>query len=142
MPSLERVLGNGYLSEYAMALGASGSHAPSSGESLLEPTQGFCVLAFRPACAICMPGTLPWLLRDLTLRARNSICLSFQIPRSSGVMRPSGDTPVASVKTRPAPPTARLPRCTRGQSFANPSVLEYSHIGETTIRFGNVMLRI
>ena len=49
------------------------------------------------------------------------MCASFQIPRSSGLMRPSGVTPVASVNTRPAPPTARLPRCTRCQSLAKPS---------------------
>src|ERR1700704_4044073 len=142
MPSFDNAWGNGYLSEYAMALGATGTQAPSSGESFSEPTHGFCVLPFRPACASCMPGTHPWLFRKCVIRARNSMCASLQIPKSSGLMRPSGVTAVASVNTRPAPPTARLPRCTRCQSFANPSMLEYSHIGETAIRFGNVMLRI
>src|SRR5580700_7248640 len=77
-----------------------------------------------------------------TIRASISTCSSFQIPRSWGLMRPIGTTAVASVKTSAAPPTARLPRCTRCQSVANPSVLEYWHIGETTIRLGNRTSRI
>src|SRR6184192_501015 len=60
------------------------------------------------------------------------------MPRSSGLMRPSGETAVASVKTSAAPPTARLPRCTKCQSVAKPSTLEYSHIGETMIRLDRV----
>src|SRR5580692_6242667 len=53
-------------------------------------------------------------------------------------MRASGDTPVASITTSPAPPTARLPRCTRCQSVAKPSSQEYWHMGETAIRLGRV----
>jgi hypothetical protein len=34
-----------------------------------------------------------------------------------------------------APPTARLPRCTRCQSVGIPSSLEYWHMGETKMRF-------
>src|SRR4029077_15383440 len=48
----------------------------------------------------------------------------------------------ASVSTKPAPPTARLPKCTKCQSFAYPSALEYWHIGETNTRFANVISRI
>src|ERR1039457_426306 len=66
---------------------------------------------------------------------------SFQIPRSFGVIRPSGRTAAASVKTRPAPPTARLPRWTRCQSLAKPSRLEYWHISETAMRLGRVRSR-
>ena len=51
----------------------------------------------------------------------------------------SGKTAVASVKTSPAPPTARLPKCTRCQSLLNPSSLEYWHMGETKTRLGKVM---
>ncbi len=69
-------------------------------------------------------------------------CSSFQMPRSSGEMRPSGTTAVASVMTSAAPPTAREPRWTRCQSLANPSTLEYSHMGETAMRFLSVMPRI
>src|SRR5580658_5893409 len=58
------------------------------------------------------------------------------MPRSCGLMRPSADTAQASVKTREAPPTARLPRWTRCQSLAKPSVLEYWHMGETTMGCG------
>src|ERR1700721_2141684 len=64
------------------------------------------------------------------------------MPRSCGLMRPSGRTAVASVSTRPPPPAARLPRCTRCQSLAYPLLLEYSHMGETNMRFGNEMPRI
>src|SRR5262245_34630473 len=64
------------------------------------------------------------------------------MPRSAGLIRPSAVTAVASVSTAPAPPTARLPRCTRCQSVANPFGLEYSHIGETMRRLRSVMSRM
>ena len=69
------------------------------------------------------------------------MCSSFQMPKSAGVMRASGLTAAASVMTRPAPPTARLPRWTRCQSLAKPSVEEYSHMGETAMRLGMVRAR-
>src|SRR3954463_2054755 len=53
-------------------------------------------------------------------------------------MRPSGETAVASAITRPAPPAARAPRCTRCQSVARPSSEEYMHIGETPMRLRSV----
>lgn len=56
-------------------------------------------------------------------------------------MRPSGLTAVASVRTRPAPPMARLPRWTMCQSVAKPSGEEYSHMGETAMRLGRVKPR-
>src|ERR1700719_3860486 len=76
------------------------------------------------------------------IRESISMCSSFQSPRSWGLMRPSGRTAVASVKTSAAPPTARLPKCTRCQSVAKPSVLEYWHIGETTMRLRSRTSRI
>src|SRR6185503_9961877 len=63
------------------------------------------------------------------------------MPRSCGLMRPSAVTAVASVITSAAPPIAREPRWTRCQSLANPSWLEYWHIGETTMRWGSVRPR-
>src|ERR1035437_3745932 len=48
---------------------------------------------------------------------------------------------VASAITAAAPPTARLPRCTRCQSVAKPSTLEYWHIGLITMRFRSVSER-
>jgi hypothetical protein len=48
-----------------------------------------------------------------------------QSPVHPGVMRPSGVTAVASATRSPAPPTARLPRWTRCQSFGRPSVALY-----------------
>ena len=59
----------------------------------------------------------------------------------SGLIRPSGETAVASVMTSPAPPTARLPRCTRCQSVGYPSRAEYWHIGETAMRLRSVVSR-
>jgi hypothetical protein len=61
------------------------------------------------------------------------------MPKSAGDILASGETAVASVKINAAPPMARLPKCTRCQSVANPSILEYWHIGDTTILFFNVM---
>src|SRR5205814_3397768 len=66
-----------------------------------------------------------------------AMCSCFQMPRSLVEMPRSGVAAAASVITSPAPPCARQPRCTRCQSFANPSSDEYSHIGETPMRFGN-----
>src|SRR5690242_4598408 len=69
------------------------------------------------------------------------MCPSFQMPRSEAVMRPSGDMAEASCMTSAAPPTARLPRCTRCQSLAKPSTEEYWHMGEMTMRCLRVMDR-
>ena len=68
-------------------------------------------------------------------------CASFHIPVQPGVMRRVGARRRGiSAITRPAPPTARLPRCTRCQSFGTPSSPEYWHIGETTMRFASVQV--
>jgi hypothetical protein len=53
-------------------------------------------------------------------------------------MRPSGETAVASWIINEAPPTALLPRWTKCQSLANPSIEEYWHIGDTTNLFFKV----
>src|SRR6185437_3599020 len=86
-----------------------------------------------------MPAYAPCACRNSVILLSGAMCSSFQKPRSCGLMRPSGVTAAASVKMSPAPPTARLPRWTKCQSFAKPSSLEYSHIGETTTRLGRVM---
>src|SRR6266404_6025614 len=52
-------------------------------------------------------------------------------------MRPCGVTAVASTNTTPAPPAARLPKCTACQSLGWPSLEEYWHIGETQMRFAS-----
>src|SRR6185312_9726678 len=66
--------------------------------------------------------------------AQASACLSFHKPVQPGVMRPSGDTAVASAITSAAPPMARAPRCTMCHSFGTPSSAEYWHMGETAMR--------
>jgi len=88
-----------------------------------------------------MAGVLPIDETNEVIWRSFSTWSSDQMPRSFGVMRPSGETAVASDITMPAPPTARLPRWTRCQSSANPSVEEYWHIGETMIRFGTSVSR-
>src|ERR1700687_4542836 len=77
----------------------------------------------------------------LAIGRKASACASDHSPLSRGEIRPSGLTAEASTTTSPAPPTPRLPRGTRCQSFGIPSSLEYWHIGETKIRFRNLTLR-
>lgn len=74
-------------------------------------------------------------------RFQAAACSSFQSPGHPGVMRASGATAVISVSSRPAPPSARLPRCTRWKAPGTPSWLEYSSVGDTTTRFFRVMPR-
>ena len=77
----------------------------------------------------------------------NKVCDAFPlddmlwlyIPVQPGVILPSRVTFVISVKSRPAPPTARLPRWTRCQSFGVPSSAEYIHMGDNTIRLTSSM---
>src|ERR1019366_4690436 len=97
----------------------------ASGASAAPPSHGTATLALRPACASWMPAMEPWLLMKDVMRESVSMCSVFQMPRSAAVMRPSASTAVASVITRPAPPTARQPRWTTCQSVAKPSSLEY-----------------
>ena len=66
--------------------------------------------------------------------ANASSVSSDQRPRSSGLIRPSGNTAVASMIRRPAPERARLPRWIVCQSVARPSSAEYWHIGAITMR--------
>ena len=89
----------------------------------------------RPAWASWIPATAPWLWTNRAIRASGSACASLQIPMSPGVIRPSRVTAVASTTTSDTPPTARLPRWTRCQSSAMPSVAQYWHIGDITTRF-------
>ena len=59
------------------------------------------------------------------------------MPVQPGVIRPAGETQTISVITRPAPPSALLPRCTRWKSPGTPSRAEYMSIGETMTRFAS-----
>ena len=115
--------------------GLRGSQPPSLGGTQAPPFQGRSVEALRPACA-------NWMARGMEEYARTtfSVCpraasvSSDQSPRSQGVIRPSGDTAVASMIRRPAPERARLPRCRTCQCVAMPSQAEYWHMGGITIR--------
>ena len=73
--------------------------------------------------------------------ARRRAVVRSTVPVQPGVMRPGGDTQVISVKTSPAPPVAREPRCTRCQSSGTPSRAQYCAIGDTTTRFTNCRSR-
>ena len=126
----------------AIGLGPDDLPAPLRGGMARGGSHGRFRLAFRPACASCMPGTAPCAATNCAIRASISTWRSSQMPRSCGLMRPRGSIAVASVGTSPAPPTARDPRCTRCQSVANPSTLLYWHIGETPIRLRSVTPRI
>src|SRR5215470_2517611 len=64
------------------------------------------------------------------------------MPAHRGEMRPCGLTLVISHITSPAAPNDRLPRCIRCQSLAEPLLELYWHIGDTTMRLGNVNSRI
>ena len=107
-----------------------------------RPATAASVLALRPAWASWMPGDRA-LAGDEAGDARPGLGLAVvpQMPVSAGEMRPSADTAVASAMTAPAPPTARLPRCTRCQSLGTPSIAEYWHIGATTMRLRRVCER-
>ncbi len=91
----------------------------SSGPSARLPRQGASTDALRPACAIWMPGTAPCSARNAVIGWKAATCSSDQMPESSGLMRPSGVTALASTITAPAPPVARAPRCTRCQSLGH-----------------------
>ena len=105
-----------------MGEGPTTSQPPSAGESKRERSHGRVIDALRPAWASWMAGTAPCASTNAAMRTSASRCVSFHRPRHHGVIRPRGSTCVASVNTSPAPPVARLPRCTKCQSSATPSV--------------------
>jgi hypothetical protein len=78
------------------------------GRNLL-PFQGVSQAALRPAWAIWMAGTAPCCRMNSVMGRKASTCASDHIPVHQGVMRPSGQTAVASTITSAAPPTARVP---------------------------------
>ena len=71
------------------------------------------------------------------IRRQDSSCSALYMPVQPGVIRPDGETQTISVITRPAPPSALLPRCTRWKSPGTPSRAEYMSIGETITRFAS-----
>ena len=111
---------------------------PSSSSGMSVPSQGSLIEPFRPACPSCRQISRGALLvhegHDAPPRRH---VLGAYMPVQPSVMRASGDTQVISVMTRPAPPSARVPRCTRWKSFGVPSTALYMSIGETTTRFGD-----
>ena len=95
--------------------------------SLVEP--------LRPEWPSCRPIAAPEApCTKSTTRAQPASCSSVHRPAQPGVIRPVSDTQAISVITRPAPPSALLPRCTRWKSAGTPSAAEYMSIGETITR--------
>ena len=89
-------------------------------------SQPSCVDPLRPEWPSCMQSfafELAW--QKSTMRLNAAACVSFQSPVSAGEMRASGEGQVISTYTRPAPPMARLQRCTKCQSPGTPSTAEY-----------------
>jgi hypothetical protein len=108
----------------------------------LWPSQERVSEPLRPAWASCtatLEALCSW-MKSVT-RFHAPTCSGEYMPAQCMLMRPSGSTSVISLITRPAPPTARLPRCTSCQSVTVPSLDEYMHIGDTTTRFGMVTPR-
>ena len=76
-----------------MAEGATVVQPPSLGgtDAATRPENGHQVDALRPAWASWMPATAPRAWIAATIGAQASRCSSFQMPVSSGEMRPSAD---------------------------------------------------
>src|SRR5471030_3021598 len=124
---------------YGKAEGATVVHGSSSGPRAERPSQGTCVEALRPAWASWMPiGFLVSRRQWSTTRFIAASLSSEYRPVQRWVMRPSRVTAVASITRRPAPEIARLARWPKCQSLMQPSLAEYWHIGETTMRLGSV----
>src|ERR1035437_782101 len=107
--------GEGKLSVKCNGLGENVCHPPSSFRTSPVPFHGEYVDPFLPACANCIPGMQFCKMIKSVIFLYASACTSLHIPASSGEILPSGDTAVASWITKAAPPTARLPKCTRCQ---------------------------
>ncbi|KAG1365882.1 hypothetical protein G6F59_018862 [Rhizopus arrhizus] len=71
-----------------------------------SPCHGRFALALRPAWPIWMPATAPPCLMAEAMAAIPGHSSTPHRPAHPGVMRPSGDTAVASTITSPAPPRA------------------------------------
>ena len=125
------------------AEGATVGQPPSPTATLpRSPENGDHVEALRPAWPSWIAGTAPRARIAAAMGAQASRCSSFQMPVSSGEMRPSGRTAVASAITMPAPPDANCARCVWCHSCGTPSTALYWHIGATHRRLRAVRPRI
>ncbi len=107
-----------------------------SGRGSSRPSHISLVEPLRPEWPSCRPifaVDRRWTKR--VIAAHWSRCPSVHSPGQPGVIRPSGDTQVISVITRPAPPRALDPRWTRWNSPGTPSSALYMSIEETMTRF-------
>jgi hypothetical protein len=89
--------------------------------SALFSAQGASVDALRPACASWIPTFAACVCAKLATRLSGAICVSVQSPASSGEMRPSGTTAVASMTMPPAPRVAK-PCSASSTASVRPSV--------------------
>ena len=132
--------GGGSPGNCGSADGPTGTQPPASAPSNWPPCQGRALEALRPAWANWMHtgmGGASWRAR-CKCSASAAWVRSSHRPRQPGVIRPVGNTAVASMVNRPAPLLSRLPQCIRCQSFAAPSFEAYWHIGAITMRLASV----
>ena len=102
------------------------------------PSQGARLEALRPAWASCIASLIgEWARTASSTRASAASLASLYRPRSVGVIRPSGETAVASTISIAAPESARWPRWIRCQSVAEPSSALYWHIGAMMMRLAS-----
>jgi hypothetical protein len=81
------------------------------GPNLPAAIHGASLDALRPAWASWMVTAMgEWLRTASSTRPSAASLASLYRPRSAGVMRPSGETAVASMISRPAPDSAIWPR--------------------------------
>ncbi len=108
---------------------------PSSIVNGFMPSLGCLWLPFPPACHNWTAILAPCSCTNFTIGCHAWVCPSFHNPVSYKVLRPSAETAVHSVIIKPAPPTARLPKCTKCQLLGIPFLALYCCIGDNAILF-------
>src|SRR5881392_2903452 len=105
-----------------------------SGSGSSMPSHMRCVDALRPAWPSCIASLASlFACTKSTMRFHAMTCSGVYIPLHPGEIRPSRETSVISTNTNPAPPTARLPMCTRCHSFGMPNEWHLVHIGSRAV---------
>src|SRR5690349_21478034 len=108
---IARVIATGtwFSDDQAISEGPYSGQLPSS-RGLSAPSQPTLVEPFGPEWPSCRQILAAVLAcTKSVMRRQAATCPGAYIPVQPGVIRPSGETQVISVNTRPAPPTARAP---------------------------------
>ena len=138
-PAASSAAGGSSPSLCGTADGATARQLPGSPSGIcFPPSQGARLEALRPAWASCIASLIgEWARTASRTRASAASLASLYRPRSVGVIRPSGETAVASTISIAAPDSARWPRWIRCQSVAEPSSALYWHIGAMRMRLAS-----